>query len=86
MPEDRDPGTGEFAELFAKLSGNGEASSEFAEMMRDVFLRVCHALQVSDPADPLAPIITRAIIFLAAEGESNPDELYKRALKELRSS
>ena len=79
-------GPGACAELFAKLAEDDESSSEFTEMMRDVFLRVCHALQVSDPADPLAPIITRAIIFLAAEGESNPDELYKRALKELRSS
>ena len=26
-----------FAELFAKLSGDGKSSSEFAETMRDVF-------------------------------------------------
>ena len=75
-----------FAELFAKLSGDGESSSEFAETMRDVFLRVCHTLHVSDPADPLAPIITRTVISLAAQGESDPDELYKRTLNELRSS
>ena len=75
-----------FAELFAKLSGEGEASSEFAEMLRDVFLKVCDALQVSDPADPLVAIITRTVTSLAFEGESDPAELYKRALNELRSS
>ena len=80
LPQDRSKGTGGFAEL----SGDGEFSSEFAETMRDVFLRVCHTLQVSDPADLLAAIITRTIISLAAQGESNPDELYKRALNEFR--
>lgn len=55
-------------------------------MLRDVFLRVCHGLQVSDPADPLAPIVVRTVISLAAEGESDPDELYKRTLTEFRSS
>ena len=86
MPQNRCLGPEGFAELFAKLSEDIESFSEFAEMMRDVFLRVCHALQVSDPADPLAAIITRTVISLASEGESNPDELCKRALNELRSS
>ena len=86
LPQEQFTGPGGFAELFAKLSADGESASEFAEMMRDVFLKVCHALQVSDPADPSAPIITRTIISLACEGESNPDKLYKRTLNELCSS
>ena len=86
MPQDRFTGPGGFAELFAKLSADGESASEFAEMMRDVFLKVCHTLQVSDPADPLAVEITRTVIALAAEGESDPDELYKRTLSEFGSS
>jgi hypothetical protein len=79
-------GPGACAELFAKLAEDDESSSEFAEMMRDVFLKVCDALEVSDPADPSARIITRTIISLACEGESDPDELYKRTLSEFRSS
>jgi hypothetical protein len=86
LPQNRPTGPGAFAELFAKLSGDGESSSEFAEMLRDVFLRVCDALQVSDPVDPLAVEITRTVIALAAEGESDPDELYKRTLSEFGSS
>lgn len=86
MPEDRSIRPEALRSLFAKFSEDIESSSEFAEMIRDVFLRVCHALQVSDPADPLAAIITRTVISLAAEGESDPDELYKGALNELRSS
>ena len=69
---------------FAELPQDAEFSSEFAEMARDVFLRVCHALQLTDPVDPLAGIIARRVISLAAEGESVPDELYNRALNELR--
>ena len=86
MTQNRPTGPGAFAELFAKLSGDDEFSSDFAEMLRDVFLRVCDALQVSDPADPLAVEITRTVIALAAEGESDPDELYKRTLSEFGSS
>ena len=86
LPQNRRTGTDGFAELFAKLSGDSDSSSEFAEMMRDVFLRVCHALQVSDPVDPLAADITRTVISLASEGENDPDELYKRTLSEFRTS
>ena len=76
---------GGYAELFAKLSQDIEFSSGFSEMMRDVFLDVCRSLQVSDPADPLSTNIARTLITVASEGVSDPDELYKRTLNEIRS-
>jgi len=85
MPPNRCTEMARYAELFAKLSQGTEYSSEFAEMMRDVFLNVCRTLQVSDPADPLSTDIARTLITIASEGVSDADELYKRTLNEFRS-
>ena len=53
--------------------------------MHDIFLDVCRALLVSDPADPLSTNIARTLITFASEGVSDPDVLYKRTLAEFRS-
>ena len=58
----------------------GEFEPEFAKAMLEVFKRVCHALKVTDPADPLSATIARAVILLAQEGERDPEILFKQTL------
>jgi hypothetical protein len=68
--------------LAALLQGKGLESARHAqaEKLLAIFLDVCAALAVSDPADPLAPRIARTLITIASEGESDPDTLYERTL------
>ena len=70
----------------ADLSKQLDFDSGVAETLRDVFLRACHALQVSDPADPLSGAIARTLIgaALASDGECDARELYRRTMAKLR--
>lgn len=54
--------------------------------MRDVFLKACRTLQVSEPGDPLSATIARTLIIaaIASEGECDARELYRRTMIKLR--
>jgi hypothetical protein len=51
--------------------------------MRGVFMKVCHTLKVSDPADPLSATVARTVITLALDGEVDRDALYQQTLNRL---
>ena len=75
------------SEELAELSEQLNFDSEVLEILRDVFLRVCRTLQVSEPADPLSATIARTLIVvaLACEGECDARELYRRTMNKLRT-
>lgn len=50
----------------------------------DVFLELCHALNVSHAHDPLSQTIARTVITIAAEGVCDAQELYEQTLRTLR--
>lgn len=70
----------------AELSEQLNLDSGVAEILRDVFLNACRALQVSEAADPLSGTIARTLIMvaIAAEGECDARELYRRTMIKLR--
>lgn len=62
--------------LASLLTENGSAiDAAQAQKLLDVFLEVCGALGVSDPADARAPTIARKLIGLALAGEKDPAAL-----------
>jgi hypothetical protein len=75
------------SEEIAELSERLDLDSEVLEILRDVFLNVCRTLQVSEPADPQSAAIARTLIVvaLAAEGECDARELYRRTMNRLRT-
>ena len=70
--------------LIAKLVQENELNSDDVAAILDVYIRVCRALKVSGPADPLSNTVARTVIFIAQEGERDPQELYRRALSQLK--
>lgn len=70
--------------FFASLLQEMGIGFQRAEKLLDVFLKLCHALEVTDPADPKGKIIARTLILSALEGEQDYDALYKRVLEELQ--
>jgi hypothetical protein len=71
----------------AELSERLDVDSEVLETLRDVFLRVCRNLRVSEPADPQGAAIARTLIAvaLASDGECDARELYRRTMNSLRT-
>lgn len=70
--------------LIAELVRENELNSDDVAAMLEVYMSVCRALDVTDPADPLSNKIARAVIHIAREGERDPQEIYKRALNQLK--
>jgi hypothetical protein len=70
--------------LIAKLVQENELNSDDVAAMLDVYVRICRVLKVTDPADPLSNTVARTVIHIAQEGERDPQELYKRALSQLK--
>jgi hypothetical protein len=70
----------------AELSDQLDFDSGVVEILRDVFLRACGTLEVSQPNDPLSAAIARTLISLAmaAQGECDAGELYRRTISKLR--
>ncbi len=70
----------------AELSEQLDFDSGVAEILRDVFLKACRTLQVSEPGDPLSATIARTLIIaaIASEGECDARELYRRTMIKLR--
>ena len=69
---------------FEQILREYDSDFGFRHTMLQVYLRVCRALDVSDPADPLANKVARAVIVLACEGVRDPEEIYQQALNQLR--
>lgn len=70
--------------FFATLLQDTGIGSQRAEMLLAIFLRLCRALAVTDPADPKGKTIARTLILAAFEGGQDADALYKRVLEELQ--
>jgi len=70
--------------LIAKLVQENELNSDDVAAMLDVYIRVCRALKVTSPADPLSNTVARTVIHIAQEGERDSQELYRRALSQLK--
>jgi hypothetical protein len=69
--------------LLRKLLKESEFDSEFLKTLPEVFISVCRTLEVSDPADPWSNTIAHTVIILAAEGERDPVQLYRRAIAQI---
>ena len=66
--------------IVTALSREDEFDPEFVKVLLEVFMSVCQALGVSDPADILSSTIARTVITMAHDGERDPDKLYERTL------
>lgn len=62
------------------LSREDEFDPEFVKVLLEVFMSVCQALGVSDPADIMGSTIARTVITMAHDGERDPGKLYERTL------
>ena len=72
-------------ELVAEFLKSHNFEQQFVEKLLETFISVCRTLKVSDPADPLSSAIARMLILMAAEGERDPGQLYKRTLSQIIS-
>ena len=72
--------------VVAEFLQSNEFESQFVEKLLETFIRVCGALKVSDPNDPLSSKIARTLILIATEGERDPDQLFKRTLNQFNSN
>ena len=86
MPKRRAIETAAAQGLIAKLLQGNKFDSEFEHAMLDVFMNVCRALNVTDPADPLSTTIAQTVILIASEGEHDPDQLFRETLSRFKEN
>ena len=86
MSEHRKIDTSSAQELVAEFLKSHNFEPQFVEKLLETFISVCRTLNVSDPADPQSSAIARTLILMAAEGERDPEQLYKRTLSQVSSN
>ena len=62
------------------LMPEGAFTPDEVEILVSAYERVCRTLSVDDAADPLRTVIASKVIYIAAQGVRDPEDLYFNAL------